>query len=57
VTDAQGEALSYGVTASTVIVAPATATSANMIVGATIIATGTRSGSAIIARSVVITAS
>lgn len=57
VTDAQGEALSYGVTASTVIVAPATTTSASLVVGATVIATGTRSGAGITARSIIITAS
>lgn len=55
VTDAQGEALSYGVNSSTVILAPVTATTAALVPGAAVTVTGTASGSAIVARSIIIT--
>lgn len=55
VTNAQGEALSYGVNSSTVILAPVTATTAALVPGAAVTVTGTASGSAIVARSIIIT--
>lgn len=55
VTDAQGEALTYGVTSSTVVIAPTSATAADLVVGAAVTVTGATSGSAIVARSIIIT--
>ncbi len=56
VTDAQGESLTYGVNSSTVILAPTSATAADLVAGASAIVTGTASGSTIVARSIIITA-
>lgn len=55
VTDAQGESLSYGVNSSTTFIAPTSATTADLATGVSVTVTGTASGSAIVARSIIIT--
>ena len=54
VTDAQGQSLTYTVTSSTVVIAPTAGSAADLVVGATVTATGTASGAAIVARAITI---
>lgn len=55
-TDAQGQTLTYSVTAHTVVIAPTTGSAADLTTGATVMVTGQAAGSGITARSIVIMA-
>ena len=55
-TDAQGQTLTYSVTANTVVIAPTTGSATDLMTGATVMVTGQAAGSGITARSIVIMA-
>lgn len=54
-TDAQGQALTYSVTANTVIITPKAGSAADLKAGAMVMVTGQATGSTISARSIVVT--
>ncbi len=53
--DTQGQTLTYGITSSTVILAPTAGTTADLVAGDTVTATGTATGNSITARSITVT--